>query len=140
MASSKKPKKRVLKKSETVRERVSKAAQAPKPKRIHRARSVAAKPIKSFWTLLSRLLRPLRFLLWPFKTKPVRFVGRILSRVLLLKYFRESWQEMREVVWPTRRQTMQLTLAVFLFALFFGAIIAAADYGLDKLFKALILE
>lgn len=54
-------------------------------------------------------------------------------------YFKGSYQELRQVKWPTRKSTWGLTLAVILFTLFFVIIILALDYGFDQLFKQVIL-
>src|SRR5687768_14919247 len=53
-------------------------------------------------------------------------------------YFKGSYQELRQVKWPTRKSTWGLTLAVILFTLFFVIIILALDYGFDQLFKQVI--
>lgn len=141
MAKADQPsKKRTLKKTETVRERATKASQPRKPRRVSRARNTAIRPARGLFRLVRKGLLPFRFLLRPFKTRIGRFLGRILSRLLLFSYFRESWQELRKVTWPDRKQTTQLTLAVFAFAFFFAAIVGFADLVLDKIFKALILN
>lgn len=132
--------KRSLKKAQTVREKAEKASAPRKPRRVTRASSAASKPFKLLGKLLAKILRPFRFLLWPFKLRPVRFIGRILYKILLIDYFRGSWQELRQVSWPTRRETIKLTLAVFTFALIFTLIVSVVDYGLDKVFKALFLN
>jgi preprotein translocase SecE subunit len=44
------------------------------------------------------------------------------------------------VTWPSRKQTRDLTIAVILFSIAFGAIVALVDFGLDKLFKKVILN
>jgi preprotein translocase SecE subunit len=59
---------------------------------------------------------------------------------LMPKYFINSWREVREVTWPTRKETWRLTLAVFVFAIVFGALVAGVDKGLDVLFKKLVLR
>ena len=73
---------------------------------------------------------------------PDNKTGRFLNkrRSLIPKYFRESWQELRKVTWPNRKQTIQLTLAVFVFAIVFAVFVAAVDYGLDKLFRKVLLS
>lgn len=53
--------------------------------------------------------------------------------VLLGRYFKGSWQELKQVRWPTRRATWGLTLAVIIFT----AVIAAVILLLDALFKYL---
>lgn len=136
---AKKPK-RVLKKAPTVRERTEQA-NAAQPK--HRVRSSAkklSKPFRALGRLIAKVFRPLRFLLRPFKTRPIRFIGRILAKIFLISYFRNSWKELRQVTWPSRRETLQLTFAVFIFAAVFGLMITVTDYGLDKIFKKILLK
>lgn len=83
---------------------------------------------------------PFSFLLIPFKNRPMRFIGRILATVLLINYFRQSWKELRQVTWPDRKQTTQLTLAVFAFAIVFTIVIALVDLGLDKIFRKVFVK
>lgn len=89
-------------------------------------------------------------------TAPLRFVGRgfkkvgtaldrvkvfhIIGLILWPRYFRNSWKELRMVTWPTGKQARQLTLAVILFAVVFGALVAVLDFGLDKIFKQVLLK
>jgi len=73
---------------------------------------------------------------WFFRLKPVRFIGRMLG----FTFVRGSWRELKLVTWPTRREGRRLTTAVILFSVVFGAVIAVVDYGLDKLFKQLLLK
>ena len=77
-------------------------------------------PKLNIFSFLRPILRPLRWLV------PIYFVN--------------SWREVRQVTWPTRRETWRLTLAVFIFAVVFGALIAGVDKGLDLLFKKVILK
>ncbi len=139
VAEDKQKKRRVIKKSETVREKRAKAAGAkPKQRRVKQAARKANGPIKAVGRTVTRILRPLSFLLWPFRTKPMRFVGRILYKVLGIGYFVNSWKELRQVEWPSRSETAKLTLAVFVFAFAIAGFIAILDYGLDKVFKQLL--
>jgi len=73
---------------------------------------------------------------WFFRLRPVRFIGRVLG----LSYLRSSWQELKHVTWPTKREGRRLTTAVIIFSVIFGALIAIVDYGLDKLFRQLLLK
>lgn len=130
MADSKPAKKRILKKSETVRERASKSLGAKPKRRVLRGTA-------------SKVGRPLLLLapvLKPFKVSAVQKVGRIIGLILWPPFFRGAWKELRQVTWPTRKETWRLTVAVFVFALVFGALIAVTDYGLDKLFRKVILK
>ena len=54
-------------------------------------------------------------------------------------YFVGSWQELREVSWPTRRATWGLTAAVLLFTVVLVALILGLDFGFEQLFKKVIL-
>ncbi len=130
MAKAKSTKKRVIKKSETVRERATKiTAERPKRRVIKSTAGKVAKPLSA--------LKPLAK---PFKAKPVKKVSRGIAFILWPKFLRGAWGELRQVTWPGRRETWKLTLAVFIFALSFGSLIALADYGLDKLFRSVILK
>lgn len=73
----------------------------------------------------------------------LRLGFRSLLKVLSLiapKYFVNSWREVRKVIWPTRRETWRLTLAVFVFSVIFGALVASLDKGLDEIFKKVVLK
>ena len=127
-------------KLETVRER---SENTPVNKsRVRKVATTAKKasgPLRVVGRFLSKLAHPFKFLLAPFKTKPARFIGRILNKVLLINYFMSAWKELKQVTWPGRKETRQLTLAVFVFATVFGLMVTLTDYGLDKVFKKVIL-
>lgn len=130
MAVDKKPR---IRKIETVRERNEKVAlkaeaDASKVKKrpFRRAGSIAASPIKA----ASR----------PFNVRPVRFVFRILGLILVPRYFRNAFKELRQVQWPTRRETWKLTFAVLIFAAVFGVLVTLTDLGLDKVIKRIVLK
>jgi preprotein translocase SecE subunit len=121
--SSKKP---------TVRERA-----AGKDKKQPRRLKVSSGPIKKLFSPLRKLRIPLpdnKF------GRGVRKFGRTIGRILLPKYFRESWREVRQVTWPTRKETINLTVAVFVFSVIFTTIVAILDFGLDKLFREIIIK
>ncbi|MEO6761284.1 MAG: preprotein translocase subunit SecE [Candidatus Saccharimonadales bacterium] len=73
---------------------------------------------------------------WFFNLRAIKFVGTIL----LIKYTRDSWRELKQVTWPKWEESRQLTWAVIMFAVVFGALIAVVDYGLDKLFREVLLK
>ncbi len=132
MSEENKPKKRRIRKTETVRERTQKAAQSDKPKKLSKAKSTATKPIKA----ASRIGGKEYYL-----PLPDNRLGRFLNkrRSLIPRYLRESWQELRLVSWPSRKETLKLTIAVFVFAILLGGLVTLVDYGLDKLFRNLLL-
>ncbi len=71
--------------------------------------------------------------------KPLRPVGRAL-KWLVPRYFINSWREIRQVTWPSRKESWRLTGAVFIFAGVFGALVAGVDKILDEIFKHVILK
>jgi preprotein translocase SecE subunit len=123
-----KPKRRMVKKTETVREIAQKSTESrPKKRGILRLTlGYIAWPLRPVGRLLLRIGR----------LKPFQIIGRILVPA----YIRNSWKELRQVTWPGRRESWQLTLAVIIFSIVFGALIAAVDYGLDKVFKQVLLK
>jgi preprotein translocase SecE subunit len=124
-----KPKRRVVKKAETVREMAAKNQQPTAAKKQGVLR-LTFRYIGAPFRFIGRHLAKLG------KFKIVRFIGRIL----LPRYFRNSWIELRQVTWPKRRESWQLTSAVIIFAVIFGVMVALEDYGLDKIFKQVLLK
>lgn len=128
--------------SETVRERAVKAQEAAANPVQNTKRGRAGRTVKTPLRALRWLSHkpPLKQighgLHWFFTLKPLRFIGRLLG----FRYVYRSWQELKLVTWPGRRQSFRLTGAVIVFSVIFGALIAVTDYGLDKLFKQVILK
>lgn len=130
MAEEKTTKKiRLAKKSETVRERADKAVlkqNSSQPRRLQ--------------TTQRRISAPFRFVGRQFaKLGKFKFF-RIIGYILMPPYFRNSWKELRQVTWLTLPMSLRLTTAVFMFAFTFGLLIAVTDFGLDKLFKQVLLK
>jgi preprotein translocase subunit SecE len=129
-AGSKKP--RTLKKNQTVRERAA-SAQAEKPKRLRNKARNFVGPLKKVRKHGKKEFHlPL----------PDNKVGRFLRRRVrfMPKFVREAWAEIRLVTWPNRKDTFRLTMAVFIFAVIFASIVGLLDFGLDKLFKEVLLD
>lgn len=129
------PSKRRLKApAETVRQRqTSVASKAEKPN--HRIRSAVGRGIS--WPF--RKVAGWKF--WQHKAmKPVRFVAKWIGLIVWPPYLRRSLRELRLVTWPNWRQTWRLTFAVLGFSVVFGAFIYVIDFGLDKLFKEVLLR
>lgn len=131
-ASKRRP--RVRKSAPTLRQRAeaTKASKgSSKPRRVRRVLNKSVSLVKKL-KLSER--RVIRLLVWPFK-----LFGRFL-RWIIPSYFIKSWRELRQVNWPNRRETLRLTLAVFIFALVFGALVAGVDWVLQEVFKRVILK
>lgn len=124
---SSKSKRKLRKPVETVREKAAKQeAVAAQPRRLHKTRHWFFAPFRavgSFFHILNKI-------------KPFRIIGFIL----VPPFLRRSWRELRQVTWPTFKVSRQLTLAVVIFAIVFGVLVAAFDFVLDKLFKEVLLK
>jgi preprotein translocase subunit SecE len=132
------PAKRRVKDPETFRQRAMKAAErGEKPAKRTRVRG-------AFGKVFGPVFRPIgRGFVWLFAHQPFKTVAKIarfIGRILVPRYFRGSWGELRLVTWPTWKQSRQLTFAVLIFAIIFGAVIAAVDWGLDKVFRSILLK
>lgn len=125
--------------SQTVRQRSQQGEAQPK-RRLRSTASKASRPISAGRRHIAGLFAPLSFLLAPFRTKPARFVGKILATVFLINYFASSWRELKAVEWPNKRETARLTVAVFIFSIIFGTLVSLTDYGLDKIFHKILLH
>jgi preprotein translocase SecE subunit len=124
-------KKRLVKNPETFRERAIKAAEgSDKPSNIARAKGASSKFVSPVTTPVGKASSKV------FGLKPFRILGKIL----VPPYFRNSWKELRLVTWPSWKESRSLTYAVLVFAVVFGGVIALVDYGLDKLFKNILLK
>jgi preprotein translocase SecE subunit len=77
----------------------------------------------------------------PAVLKPLGKVVGFFTKILkpIGRYFKGSWQELKQVRWPNRGATWSLTGAVILFTAIFMLIIILLDAGFDALFN-LILE
>jgi preprotein translocase SecE subunit len=130
--------KRRVKNPETFRERAEKAiTEKDKTKKTHKILGIAWRQLKAIFRPIVRLnhrLRKVKFL------KPVFYVLHILGLVLWPKYIRSSINELKLVSWPHFRLSIRLTWAVIAFAVVFGLSIATLDYGLDKVFRTILLK
>jgi len=135
-------KRRLRAPTETVREKAVKAQEQAAlpvvPTKTRRTGRVLGAPFRGLaWLGHKPPLRQIGHgLRWFFSTRIMRFFGRILG----LRFFRESFQELRQVAWPSRRTSRQLTFAVIVFSVIFGGLIAVVDFGLNKLFKDILLK
>jgi len=57
----------------------------------------------------------------------------------LIGFGRESWRELHKVVWPTRKESMQMTAYVFAFVVIMALFLWLTDKSLEWLLYDLIL-
>jgi preprotein translocase subunit SecE len=55
-----------------------------------------------------------------------------------LAFARESWEEAKRVVWPSRKETLQTTGVVFLFVFVMAVFLWLVDFGLVTLTQKLL--
>ncbi len=121
------------KKSQTVRERAS-SQQAKKPRKLTTTASKLKQPLSK-----ARDFGKKEYDVVPL---PKNKAGRILGkRVRLMpRFIINSFQELKLVTWPTKRETIALTFAVFVFAIIFAGLVGLLDWGFGELFKKFILK
>lgn len=134
---AKSTKSKVLKKkTETLRQRTERATEAAgkhKSRRIRKTAGAVSKPFRAAHRIGKKeYYLPL----------PDNRIGRFLNkrRSAMPRFFIEAWRELRQVEWPTFGTVRRLTIAVFVFALFFGTLIAVVDFGLDKVFRKVFVD
>lgn len=118
-----KVKKRSIKKTETFREKVAK---------YHENDLKNSKP--KIYNSKSRKLAK-KFI----ETKPLKVLRWIFSKIIP-RYFKDSFRELKLVTWPSWNESWRLTYAVLAFAVVFGAVVSLMDYGLEKIFKIILLQ
>jgi preprotein translocase SecE subunit len=125
---------RRVKNPETFRERAVKASEASdKPAKTAKLKAGGAKAT-------GPARRSARKVAGAKALKPLHRPARIFGKIIVPPYFRQSWAELKLVTWPNWTQSRQLTTAVLVFAVIFGAAIAGVDWGLDKIFKHILLK
>lgn len=122
----------VAKKKSSMRESAAKTrANAAKPKRVRKAASAASKPVGA----VSKALRQ-EYHVIPRGDKESFWTK---SRSFTPTYFKNAWNEVKQVSWPGRSETWRLVFAVFIFAIVMGLMIALLDYVLEKVLREVIL-
>lgn len=110
-------------------------------------------PIKMLWQGIRFIFRKIgQGLAWLSHKPPLKQIGhglrrfsrlrivRRTGRILGLRYLRDSWRELRMVTWPSFSNSARLTGAVIIFSVIFSIFIAIVDFGLDKLFRQILLK
>jgi preprotein translocase subunit SecE len=54
------------------------------------------------------------------------------------EFFEESWQELKKVHWPSRKETYAATLVVIVLVILISIYLAVVDLGLTKAIQAII--
>jgi len=57
-----------------------------------------------------------------------------------LQFIKEARAELGKVVWPSRQETIRITIAVIVLSLVVALFLGAVDYGLTKLFEWVVTK
>lgn len=55
-----------------------------------------------------------------------------------VEFFKEAWQELKKVHWPSRKETYAATLVVVVVVLVISLFLAIVDLGLTKAIQAIM--
>ncbi len=55
-----------------------------------------------------------------------------------IQFVEESWQELKKVHWPSRKETYAATLVVIILVILISVYLAVVDLGLTKAIQAII--
>lgn len=55
-----------------------------------------------------------------------------------IEFFKEAWQELKKVHWPSRKETYAATLVVILVVLLIAVFLALVDFGLTRAIQAVV--
>jgi preprotein translocase subunit SecE len=106
---------------------------AAKSTRVGKVAAVVKRPMRGARTVAGQ-----EFYLPMPSNKLGEFLNR--RRSIVPRYFVNSWRELKQVTWPTRRETWRLSSAVIIFSLILGSITAVVDKGIESVIKDLILK
>ena len=72
-----------------------------------------------------------------------RFMGESIQKVganvrQSIGFFKEAWQELKRVHWPTRKETYAATAVVLILVLIIALFLAMVDFGLTRAIEALL--
>jgi preprotein translocase subunit SecE len=56
----------------------------------------------------------------------------------IIKFFKESKEELTKVVWPSKKKTIEMTIAVIIVVTFVGIYLGALDYLLNSALTLLL--
>lgn len=73
------------------------------------------------------------------KTKAVKSVAGPAKKKSKLSFFRDAVEELKKARWPTRQETIRLSIIVLIVCIVVGVILGALDYGFSKFFINFIL-
>lgn len=120
---------------ETVRERAEKESlKKSTPKKTTAVKAKIHRPLSKLRRLGAKEYHPIK--------TPDNKTGRVLGKRVRFvpKFVRESWAELKQVTWPTKREATSKTIAVIGFAIVFAIFVQLLDFIFSKVVKEIILR
>jgi len=68
------------------------------------------------------------------KAKAVKPVTAPVKKKSRLSFFKEAVEELKKAHWPTRQETLRLSILVLIVCIVVGVILGALDYGFTRFF------
>ncbi len=130
---AKQPRKRKM--PETVRERAEKvSAKKSTPKKTDKVKAKIHRPLSKLRRIGAKEYHPIK--------TPDNKAGRILGKRIRFvpKFITESWAELKQVTWPTKREAASKTVAVIGFAIAFAIFVQLLDTLFSRVVKEIILR
>lgn len=119
--------KRRLRTQPTLREKTERASDA-RGKSSSNVRRKLASPFRTVGRAFAKVWRSKAL-------APLRFIGRII----VPRYFRNAFAELKLVQWPKAGLVWRLTGAVLVFGIVMGLAVAGLDWAFEKLFREVLL-
>ena len=120
---------------ETVRERAEKESiKKSTPKKTAKVRAKIHRPLSKLRRIGAKEYHPIK--------TPDNKAGRVMGKRVRFvpKFVSESWAELKQVTWPTKREAASKTIAVIGFAIAFTIFVQLLDFIFSKVVKEIILR
>ncbi len=132
-ANKKVPRQR--KQAETVRQKAEKeSVKRKKPTKVGTLKQKVHKPLSTLGKVASKEYHPIKA---PDK-KGVRVLNKRVKYIP--QSIKNSWAELKQVTWPTRKDALKLSFAVIIFSVFFAIFVQILDFLFSKVVKEIILR
>jgi preprotein translocase SecE subunit len=126
---------RVRKEPETIRQMASKESEKrTKPTKKTKIKSKLAKPLAAIGRVGSKEYHPI-------KAPQKKGIRHLNKRVHFIpRFLKNSWAELKQVAWPSKKDALRLTFAVIIFSVVFAIFVQILDFLFSKLVKEIILR
>jgi preprotein translocase subunit SecE len=126
---------RKRKQAETVRQKAEKeSVKRKKPTKVGAIKQKVHKPLSTLGRVASKEYHPIKV---PDK-KGVRVLNKRVKYIP--QSIKNSWAELKQVTWPSRKDALKLSFAVIIFSICFAVFVQVLDFLFSKVVKEIILR